>query len=829
MTPNEPMVSHRWLSLGVMLLLAACSVGMSHAPVTSSAGARADTDACRPPPLKQRLFLRGTMTTWTLREDLAFRYVCDAYLLNVDLQGAHTFRITDERFSGGVSFGAPPESASLHAGTAVALHAADARDAQNLAFAFEGRHTLRLAFVDGKPLLTIGPRTFHDPADTPVVDPRALSLRFDSRAPADKSPFGALRDGSTVDFALHAATGVDAVTLVIERRRLEGPQEVLDYSPLARVPLTRTAHGGRDAWRGSFSFDAIGVYGYYFIADIGGRRYAYGNNADPVYWTRELGSNGLGAVTPLADDVPVRRFRQTIYRGDFRVPDWAPDIVYYYIFPERFRNGDARNDPRPGPRTFHDASVEVHADWLQTPFRPGSGDGSDELHGNDFYGGDLDGITQRLDSIVRLGANTLYLTPIFSAASNHKYDTADYRHVDAHFGGDAAFARLVRAAEKRNVRIVLDTSLNHTGSDSIYFDRYANHAGIGAFDGGTIHPESPYASWYHFDPAAPDADHRYRGWAGARDLPELDKSAPGWRAFAYGAPDSIMKRWLDRGASGWRMDVAPWIPDDFWREWRSAVKGHRADALAVCETQFEASKFLLGDEFDATMNYVFRNAVEAYANGSDARVVYRNLELLRETYPRQALFAMMNLLSTHDSPRALYDFGWRDAHDDAATVARAKQRLRLAAFFQMTYPGAPTVFYGDEVGVTGGEDPFNRVTYPWPDRGGRPDLQLRETFRRLIALRNAHAVLRHGSLDAPLYIDEHVIVLLRQDGANQAVTALNNDALAHAVTVTLPQPLHDATFADGLSKARVRAHGATLTFTVQARDGRALFATARDR
>lgn len=788
---------------------------------------------CATAPLAQTLFLRGAMTTWALRDDLAFRYVCDAYVLDVAFDGTYAFRITDARYTGGVNFGAPPGAAMLRSGESAPLIAASARGSDNLRFAFAGRQTLRLEFHDGRPSLTIGPQSAADGAAR-IDDPVALSLHFDSRNAADKAPFGAQPDGNEIAFTLHAARGVDAATLVIDKRRLEGPQEVLDYAAVARVPLLRDRDPDGDAWRARYRFDAIGVYGYYFEVDIGGRRYVYGNNADPVYWTRELGSNGAGAVAPLSDAVPIRRFRQTIHRGDFRVPDWARDSVYYYIFPERFRNGDPRNDPRPGPRTFRERSLELHRDWLEKPFLPRSGDGSDELYGNDFYGGDLAGIQSKLDYIENLGANTLYLTPIFAAASNHKYDTADYRNVDAHFGGNAAFERLVGAARQRGMRIILDTSLNHSGSDSIYFDRYAKYPGTGAFDGGSVHPESPWASWYLFDPVDPgagaaDADRQYHGWAGAQDLPELDKSAPSWRRFAYGAPDSIMQRWLDRGASGWRMDVAPWVPDDFWREWRSAVKGHRADALAVCETQFEASKFLLGDEFDASMNYVFRNAVEAYANGGDARVVYRNLELLRETYPPQALFAMMNLLSTHDSPRALYDFGWRDAHADAAAVALAKQRLRLAAFFQMIYPGAPAVFYGDEAGVTGGEDPFNRATYPWPDRGGHPDLQLRETFRRLIALRRAHAVLRHGSIDAPLHLDEHVIVLLRQDGAHWALAALNNDALAHEVTLTLPETLRDVAFTDGLSKASVRAHATQLTFSVDARDGRALFATARNR
>ena len=804
------------------LLLAGCAAGPQPpaAPVSPP-----DAADCRAAPLDTPLYLRGAMTTWTLREDYAFRWVCNAYLLNVDLHGRYAFRITDERFDGGTNWGAAPGSAAPVRDMPMSLATA-ARHSGNIEFDFDGAYTLRLVPDAVRPTLTIGAQTYRDPDAAPIEDALARSLAFDSRDTADKTPFGAVVAGGTVEFALRAAPGVDAVDLVVERRRLEGPQETLAYAPIARVPLTRAPDAAAERWRGSYCFDTIGVYGYWFDVRVGVQHFVYGNNADPIYWTRELGSNGRGDVVR-GDTAPraLRRFRQTVYRGDFQVPDWARDSVYYYIFPERFRNGDTRNDPKAGPGTFHDGSVEVHANWNETPWRPHSGDGSDERYGNDFFGGDLAGIAQKLDYIRDLGANTLYLTPIFSAASNHKYDTADYRHVDPHFGTDAEFEALAKAAKARGIRIVLDTSLNHSGSDSIYFDRWGKWPGVGAFENGVVRRDSPYADWYKFSAPADDPSAAYRGWMGAPDLPELNKSAPSYRDFAYRAPGSIMKLWLDRGASGWRMDVAPWVPDDFWREWRSAVKGHRADALAVCETQFESSKFLLGDEFDSTMNYVFRDAVGAYANGGDARAIYSNIELMRETYPPQAFYALMNLLSTHDSPRALFDFGWRDVQASADTIALAKRRLRFAALFQMTFPGAPAVFYGDEVGVTGGEDPYNRVTYPWADRGGKPDRALLDAYKRLIRLRHELPVLRHGSIDAPLFLDAHTIVLLRHNGAHWAVTAFNNDAAPHNVRIALPAELRGATFTDALAPGTHRVQDGSLAFDIGALDGRVLTTT----
>ena len=781
------------------------------------------TDPCMPPPVAGPLLLRGTMSNWALDDDYTFQYQCDAYVLNVNLTGPHTFRVGDAASTPAATFGGTPrETTTLVAGTPLTLLRASS---STVRFDFTGEHTMRLRFPragDSAPALTIGPKDFNDPAADPVTDPLALSVRFDSRSAHDKAPFGAIASGTEVAYGLDAAGGVTRATLVVQKRRLEGPQEVLEYADVARVPMIRTATSGGGRWETRFRFDDIGIYGYFFEIEVGNQKFIYQNNHDSIYWTREKGSGGAGRIEGTGDPLHrIRRFRQTVHRSDYRVPEWARDAVFYYIFPERFRNGDRRNDPKPGPNTFHDRSVEVHANWLDQPWFPRSGDGSDDMHGNDFFGGDLAGIMEKLDYIAALGANTLYLTPIFEAASNHKYDTADYRHIDPHFGTEAQFERLVREAGRRGIRIILDTSLNHTGTDSIYFDRWAKYPGLGAFDGGRIRPESAYADWYRFDPAQSEPDKQYRGWTGAKDLPELNKASPSYRQFAFGAADSVMNVWLDRGTAGWRMDVAPWVPDDFWREWRTAVKRHRPNALAVAETQFEAAKFFLGDEFDSTMNYIFRNAVENYANGGDARVIYRNIELLRENYPPQAFYAAMNLLSTHDSPRALFDFGFRDA-SDANAIALAKRRLRLAVFFQMTFPGAPAVFYGDEVGVTGGEDPYNRATYPWADLGGQPDARLHAEYKALIRMRARHPVLRHGSIDAPVFIDDHVIVLFRRDARRWAITATNNDTTAHVVTVELADIPKSATLVDVLTGARMRVDSGRVTFTVPAQFGTVL-------
>jgi glycosidase len=660
-----------------------------------------------------------------------------------------------------------------------------------------------MAFEDGQPRLSVGPKTFADPAAKSVTDPVALSLRYDSRSLAHKRPFGAVKAGTTVQYAVTSLPGVQRLTLVVEKRRLEGNQEVLEYTELARVPMQARREGAQLRWSARHRYADVAVYGHWFEAQIGGKTYVLQNNAAPVFWTREKGAGGRAEVADKPTKTAgIRRFRQTVYSPDFKVPDWAPDIVYYYVFPERFRNGNPANDPKPGLTRYHQHTVEVHPRWTDRPYRPNSGDGSDPHFNNDFFGGDLEGLIQKLDHIKELGANTIYMTPVFKASSNHKYDTADYREIDPAFGSNADFERLTKEAAKRGIRVIPDTSLNHTGADSLYFNRYGNYGNQGAFQNGKVNPASPFADWFSFDTTQAEPDKQFKGWVGVTDLPELNKNSASLRNFFYRDRDSVTKLWLDRGAAGWRMDVAPWVPDDFWREWRAALKAHRPDALTVAETWFDASKYFLGDMFDSTMNYVFRNAVLEYAAGGDGAALYTHLEHLREAYPPQALYALMNLLSSHDQARALHHFGWHDDTKDPAAIAQAKQRLRLAVLFQMTYPGAPTVYYGDEVGVTGGDDPYNRATFPWADQGGQPDEALHTDFKRLIAMRNQHAVLRRGSLEAPVHADKQVIVLLRRLGsgaaASWALVGLNNATEARSVEVKLPPGVPVAALRDVL-------------------------------
>ncbi|MEE6295135.1 alpha-amylase family glycosyl hydrolase [Georgenia wangjunii] len=787
---------------------------------------------CPASPLGDALLgLSGTFNDGSPSPAEYFTYSCGAYYLNVDIEGTHDFTIGDPLGTAATRFGAADEGSNVVTPDEPFPLVSEEEDDEvaDLRFDFTGEHTLAIAFDDvGDPWLTIGELTFVNPGvPMPVTDPVARSVTYDSRVANHKAPFGAVTAGTPVEFALEARPGVGSATLVVETRLLEGNQEVLEYLDPVRVEMSRQGGGELDRWTASYDFDDVSVYGYYFEVVVGDDTYVYENNNASVYWTLERGTGGPGELTFLPEDPDdIRRYRQTVYSPDFVVPEWAPDVVYYYVFPERFRNGEPANDPEPGVDTYLDGPIEVHEDWLERPYVPGGADGSttdDDQYNNDFFGGDLAGIIEKLDYLEDLGINTLYLNPIFEAGSNHKYDTADYLSIDDNFGTNEDLVTLTEEAEARGIRVILDTSLNHTGSDSVYFDRYGNFPGTGAFEEETIRPDSPWYDWFQFFPDETEPDAQYSGWTGVTTLPELTES-DSFKDFAFGSEDSVMHTWLDRGIDGWRMDVTPWVSDEFWREWRSAIKATNPDSLTIAETWFDSSKYFLGDTFDTTMNYIFRNAVIDFAGGRDAGETYDNIELMREAYPPQAFYALMNLLSTHDAARALHQFGYVGEDSSPDEVEEAKQRLRLAVLFQMTFPGSPTVFYGDEVGVTGGEDPFNRATYPWEDMGGEPDTVLLEDFRELIGLRNEHAVLRRGSIDAPLHVDEHVVVLGRAHDGVHAVVAYNNSTDAQEVTVGLPWEGRATVFQDALTGERVSAVDGELTLTVPALYGTVLLA-----
>lgn len=647
-------------------------------------------------------------------------------------------------------------------------------------------------------------------------NPAAEGILFNSRNIKYKSPFGAVPAGTETTFAFETAKDViTEANLVIENQNIVGDRGI-SYSPYETIKMTKVNNGYTDMWEVKHTLNTKGVYGYYFeIFNGTSKRYLCGaaKRMNVAHYNLPL-TGGDGVVFR---GFPIEgEFIQTVYDPSFKTPDWAKDTIYYYIFPERFRNGNKTNDPKVGVDKFYgNKDIEVHADWLDTkPWVPGTADGNSSDDGewcNDFYGGDLAGITEKLDYLKELGINTIYTNPIFEAPSNHKYDTADYMKIDNSFGTLSDFENLISRAKEKGMRVILDTSLNHSGSDSVYMDRYGKYDGLGAFENEVIKTDSSYYDWYLWNPGAASADGKYNQWANPT-LATLNPNSQSYRDFAFRNSDSVTKYWLKEGAAGWRMDVAPWKPDDFWREWRTAVKAQDSDAVTVAECWFDSSKYFLGDTFDSAMNYIFKQAVLSFAGGAKtAKDVNDMLEVMRENYPMESFYVLMNLLSTHDAARALNDFGCKEAGD--ASYGTATEKLKLAVLFQMTYPGAPAIYYGDEVGMTGGADPDNRGPYPWEDVGGSPDKTLLASIKSLVKMRNDNIILRRGTLE-PIYTDNNIMVMKRTYNGKNAVVILNNknadvnvEIPVAGITGTLTDVLNSgsATVVDGQIKLTVKA------------------------
>lgn len=498
---------------------------------------------------------------------------------------------------------------------------------------------------------------------------------------------------------------------------------------------------------------SLGLLFYAFSVTSDGYTLYYGNNR-----------HHLGGVGEEYHSFPESRYQITVFEEGFKTPDWMKNAIVYQIFPDRFFRG--KHTP------FHG----IERAWGEEPFYKNEQFGGKFL-ANDFFGGNFDGIEQKLPYLKDLGVTAIYLNPISKAFSNHRYDTGDYETPDPTLGTVEDFVSLSEKAEKLGIKIILDGVFSHTGADSRYFNRECTYDSVGAFQS----KDSPYHSWYTFT----EFPYKYDSWWGFDTLPNVNELDESFMSFIAKDNDSVIKKWLRRGASGFRLDVADELPDEFISVLRSSLKEENPDALLIGEVWEDASNkvsygksraFLWGNELDSVMNYVFRDALLGYLTGKDAKYFSMRLHSLFENYPKESLYSAMNLISTHDVPRALTvladtpDFRTlsREAQHDYVIphykAELAKRRMVLAIALQMTLPGAPTVYYGDEREMWGFADPFNRAPMNW--NGGEGEI-LRQT-KIFTALRNRTASLRTGFYKL-LYADSGVICYLRSlDGGVDA-------------------------------------------------------------
>ena len=547
-----------------------------------------------------------------------------------------------------------------------------------------------------------------------------------------RSPQGAAKAGQQV--ALRLWTGPRFMqTRAVLRLWIQDREE--------RIPMRSSPGDGGQWHEASVRMpDTPGLAWYYFVLEQ--------PNGETLFYGGESGEGALYSQEPPG-------YQITVYDPAFTTPRWFREGIVYQIFPDRFSR--SRTPPENPGVAYHRAlgrSIRIHADWEDAPeYLPEPG--QPDYRPNDFFCGDLWGVIEKLPYLETLGVSCIYLNPIFESASNHRYDTADYTRVDPMLGGDEALFALTRAATERGMRIMLDGVFSHTGADSVYFNKYGRYADTGAYQSA----QSPYRSWYEFNPEYPNG---YRSWWGFPELPEVNEGDASYLSFVMDGQESLLGRRAAQGVTSWRLDVADELPDAFLMRLRERLKTIDPEGVLLGEVWEDASikvaygalrAYVQGHTLDCVMNYPFRAAAADFLlYQTDAHGFNLRLQTLRERYPKPFYYAAMNLLSTHDTVRALTMLSGapdRDAltrAEQAAFVleqgqrAQGRARLLLACALQMAMPGAPSIYYGDEVGMSGMADPFNRGTYPW----GNEDAGLLAHYRALTRARQDSAALRAG-------------------------------------------------------------------------------------
>ncbi|HEY8238433.1 MAG TPA: alpha-amylase family glycosyl hydrolase, partial [Candidatus Limnocylindrales bacterium] len=681
-------------------------------------------------------------------------------------------------------------------------------------------------------------------------------LTHDSRSDMYRAPFGAVPAGTEVIVRLRAAAGDLTEATIRVWDAVDELQALLPMTLVATDP-TRGDHG-YDYWQITLHTSAKPTVLYYRFIVRDGTETAYLEDDPPGDGgaVAEASDGGTGRVYGASPDAS---WQIDVYDPAFTTPDWAKGAVAYQIFPDRFFDGDPTNNPTPDAVQGTDgADVFRYGDvygnkvlpkaWTDLPegyCRAYQGVTCNEGPlGRDFFGGDLAGVTAKLDDLAALGVTVIYLNPIFAAPSNHRYDTSSYDFIDPDLGTRADFDALVQGAEARGMRVLLDGVFNHVASDSPWFDRARRFADVGACEAA----DSPFRAWFTFRPPAANEpspcaastpggdDTYYVGWFGFDTIPEVIEQSGVYDIFT--GPDGVVPSWIRAGTGGWRLDVMDNLSHKFMRLIRESAKAADPDALVLGEKWDDASIFLLGDQADSTMNYRFRRAVIGLVNGDtndlDGAIAgltpsqFRERMLgVMEDYPAPAWETLLNLVDSHDTTRILWTLA--PGRDDPAEkesvegLAAAKAKVRLVSAIQLTWPGIASIYYGTEAGLTGHDDPDDRRPYPWDSI----DTELRDWYRTLGQLRADHEALRTGDLQFLAADDDTgTLAYLRGTASEAAITILNlGDAAQAGVAIDVAGRIPDGTvLTDGISGASGTVAAGAITVDLAAH-GAAVFIT----
>lgn len=570
-------------------------------------------------------------------------------------------------------------------------------------------------------------------------------MNFNSRKIECKSPYGAVKCGEklSLHFPIASWVSVDKMYVFIRLGDVSTPVEM----------RFEKSENGFSVYTADYVFDAAGIYYYRFEM----------RNRDGV-WYYGRGENGESVC---GENLP--EWQLTVYKSSYKTPDFAKGNIIYHIFVDRFNRADGVKTKR---------KYRLHESFSESP-EVVSADG--KYYADDFFGGNFNGIREKLDYLEELGVGIIYLSPIFKAFSNHRYDTGDYLKVDELLGTEDDLKRLLDAAHEKGMKIILDGVFNHSGADSLYFNKFGTYDSLGAYQSKS----SPYYDWYYFK-KFPD---EYACWWGCDNVPDLNKSNKDYRALVFGK-NGVVEKWQKLGADGWRLDVVDELPIDFVNLLIKKIKSVNKDALVIGEVWEDASTkvsygelrpYLLGDQLDGTMNYPFMNAIIAYVRDGDEKFFKDTVQSILENYPKETVYCLMNSLGTHDTVRiinALSDVrahGWSKTHKlgyklSDSEYEKAKKKLYLASVLQFTLPGIPSIFYGDEAGLQGFDDPINRRPYPW----GSEDKEILAHYKKLGRIRRENRAVFSGGFNMR---DENGLVAYeRTSGDDEILIAVNAGA-----------------------------------------------------
>ncbi|CEN97374.1 alpha-amylase [[Clostridium] sordellii] len=583
-----------------------------------------------------------------------------------------------------------------------------------------------------------------------------MSIIYDSWMESHKKPFGALEIGEDININIEAISDVKEIYLILETNEDIKKEIKMENKSNGIFTIDK------------YKFEKENIYFYYFKS-------IEGETLDVKYYGK---SYDCGECVEYHDINYINKYQITVSRKT-ESPKWFKEGILYHIFVDRFNRTGKINNPK--KNSF------IYANWEDTPMYIKNKE--NEVIRWDFHGGNLKGIISKLNYLKGLGVTVIYLSPIFKSQSNHKYDTGDYKTIDPMFGDEEIFKELIYKASKKGINIILDGVFSHTGDDSIYFNKYGNYDSLGAYQS----KNSKFFSWYNFK----DYPNEYDCWWGVKSLPNVNEIENSYMDYIIRDKDSVIKKWMNYGVKGWRLDVVDELPSKFLETLKKETLNIDNESVIVGEVWEDASnkisyserrKYFLGNQLNGVTGYVFKNIVVEFLKGNiNSQDVYNRFMTIKENYPKDAFKSNLNLLGTHDTRRILTELN------------EEKELLKLAVFIQMTFEGVPYVYYGDEAGLIGETDPDNRRTYPWENE----DKDILNFYKKIIKERKNNKLLSSGEtkflklsnqniLGYIRYIKtDKILVLINRSNVKEKIEIEGNEFIKKKLLITLDPKSHN--------------------------------------